>query len=498
MKNNIKALVNQVKKALANKASFGAFEKAYADVNGGLVARSIKDNADIMIFVGGIVSDLEARNKVYDKNALTLAAETGIFKGGADLPENYADVYELPTEEFLKVGEIAADDLKAAAYTASADNTRQVLTAVHIAENGMIESCDGFRAYRKQGAALNPEALTDFEKVNGLLISAAAAAYGFKGKIQVFTSEKYIKLEGADGLTLFVRKLEGQYINLETIYKENYKVSGAAVIKNIKEFAPILKTAAAAKEGRARGSICLRIRSGYIDYYIPSLDIFGSIEAETEVNNPDFYITLNPKFLTDAIINQGCNKIEFQDSKQAPIYISGADNNKALVLPIRDANESPFERMDAEANKAPEIQEAEAPTAAAEAVTPAADPEKEAEAIAAINARQNIENKFVNIDAEAVKKEMESEAAAAADDLPEKLEIVKRETIAPEVIRARAFYKELTAARFTPSVYQETEAEAIYKNNRDILHPIARKAGGLYIDTIAIIAAIMAAADDLI
>ena len=95
---------------------------------------------------------------------------------------------------------------------------------------------------------------------------------------------------------------------------------------------------------------------------------------------------------------------------------------------------------------------------------------------------------------------MESEAAAsaAADDLPEKLEIVKRETIAPEVIRARAFYKELTAARFTPSVYQETEAEAIYKNNRDILHPIARKAGGLYIDTLAIIAAIMAAADDLI
>ena len=492
MKNNIKALVNQVKKALANKASFGAFEKAYADVNGGLVARSIKDNADIMVFVGGIVSDLEARNKVYDKNALTLAAETGIFKGGADLPENYADVYELPTEEFLKVGEIAADDLKAAAYTTSADNTRQVLTAVHIAVNGMIESCDGFRAYRKQGAALNPEALTDFEKVNGLLLSAAAAAYGFKGEIQVFTSEKYIKLEGADGLILYIRKLEGQYINLETIYKENYKVSGAAVIKNIKEFAPILKTAAAAKEGRARGSICLRIRGGYIDYYIPSLDIFGSVEAETEVNDPDFYITLNPKFLTDAIINQGCNKIEFQDSKQAPIYISGADNNKALVLPIRDAYENPFKRMDAEANKAPEIQEAEAP---------AADPEKEAAAIAAINARQNMENKFVNIDAEAVKKEMESEAAAsaAAADLPEKFEIVKRENFeAPEVIRAKNFYKELTAARFTPTAYQEAEAEAIYKNNRDVLHPIARRAGGLYIDILAIIAAIMAAADKLI
>ena len=426
MKNNIKALVNQVKKALANKASFGAFEKAYADVNGGLVARSIKDNADIMVFVGGIVSDLEARNKVYDKNALTLAAETGIFKGGADLPENYGDFYELPADEFLKVGDIPAADLKAAAYTAGADNSRAVLTAVHIAPDGMIESVDGFRAYRKRGAALNLEALTDFEKVNGLLLSAAAAAYGFKGNIEIFTSEKFIKLVGADGLNLFIKKLEGQYINIGALYPDNYKISGAAKIKNVKEFAPILKTAAAAKDGRGRGTITLRLRRGFIDYYIPSLDIFGSVEAETEAINPDFFITVNPRFLTDAIINQECHYIEFQESKNAPIFISGDDGNKALVLPIRGDGANPFERM-----------ETEAPTAAAaEAETPAADPVEVTPETAAA------ENQEPTTATETPEK---PEIIAPA----EKLEIVpnKPEKIAPEILRARALYKAWSPTR---------------------------------------------------
>ena len=92
----------------------------------------------------------------------------------------------------------------------------------------------------------------------------------------------------------------------------------------------------------------------------------------------------------------------------------------------------------------------------------------EAAAVAAINEEQNKVNHFVNISPEDVKRQQ-------------------------AITAAQAYYKVLRG--YKVSTMQAITAEAIYQANREILQPIARRAGGLYIDNIAIIAAITAAND---
>lgn len=464
MKNTIKNLINQVKKALANKSSFAAFEQAYADEHGNLLARSLKDNADILIFIGGIVEDMSKCGKLYSKDALTLAADTGIFKGGMEVPENYSDVFAIPDGNFIPVCEIPADDLKAAAYTASKDDTRPVLTGINITPDGIIQTCDGFRAYRKKCNPLRHEALTSFEKEHGFILSAAAAAYGFKGTIKISLSGTHIKLEDTAGLVLYVRKLEGQFVNMESIYKMDNKPTSTAKIKAVKEFASVLKTAKAAqsKAEMNRRGIFIRVREGAIDYFIPALDIYGTIEADTETNAGHAEVLLNPSFLYDAIANQGGTFLEVQNEPYKPAFIrNGANrfemNGDTLVLPIRHDEPAPFEKYDQERKQATEATPAPVATAT--------DADQEAP----------------------------QEAAAPA----EKLEIVKREEITPpEVVKARRFYSQMKSCHFKPTAIQEAEAETIYKLNREQLQPIARQAGNLYIDTLSIIAAIMSVYDN--
>lgn len=130
----VKNLVNAVKKALDKKASFAAGYNAYANSNGDLIARDIRDcNTDITVFVAGIVEDVTKREKIYSIDALTLAADTGIFAGGVETPENFAEYYEIPAENFREVVTISGDDLKAAAYSLSKDGSRPILTGIHLA-----------------------------------------------------------------------------------------------------------------------------------------------------------------------------------------------------------------------------------------------------------------------------------------------------------------------------------------------------------------------------
>ena len=486
MKTTIKNLINQVKKALTVKSSLpeSISNAAYIDNNGGITAHDYNKRGepdhDILIFIGGIVEDMSKCGKMYSKDALTLAADTGIFNGGYEMPEAYADYFKAPADDFKKVGEIPADDLKAAAYAVSGDNTRPVLTCIHIATSGKIEAVDGFRAYRKDGKPLNLDALSkeDIEIRDGLMIPGRAAAYGLKGDIQIFNSDKYIKFVDDAGITLYIRKLNvGNFINLDAIYTGKYASKTAATVTlnkaSIKEFGAVLKTAISSKENGRRGTIILRTRLNKLDYFLPGLEIFGSIDAETSTETaPDYYIELNPRYLYDAIVNQGGNTIFLPDSKQSPVYCNN-EGMSALCLPIRGDRYYPFEKYDQERKQAAE---------------------KEAEAIKTLNDKQNQENKFVNITPDDVKKEAERQEAAAPD---EKLEIVKREEITPpEIIKARRFYSQMKSCHFKPTAIQEAEAETIYKLNREQLQPIARQAGNLYIDTLSIIAAIMSVYDN--
>lgn len=504
MKNTVKTLINQVKKALTVKSSLpeSISNAAYIDNNGGITAHDFnkygEPDHDILIFIGGIVEDMSKCDKMYSKDALTLAADTGIFNGGYEMPEAYADYFKAPADDFKKVGEIPADDLKAAAYAASGDNTRPVLTCIHIATSGKIEAVDGFRAYRKDGKPLDLDALSkeDIEIRDGLMIPARAAAYGLKGDIQIFNSDKYIKFVDDCGITLYIRKLNvGNFINLDAIYTGKYASHTAATVTlnkaSKKEFLAVLKTATASKENGRRGTIILRARNNKLDYLIPGLEIFGSIDTETSGETaPDYYIELNPRYIYDAIANQDADTVILPDSKQSPIYCN-ADGMSALCLPIRGDRYYPFEKYDKERKEAAE---------------------KEAEAIRALNEKQNAENKFTNIGEKEIKAEIDRQEAEAtpapvatatdteqeAPTPAEKLEIVKREEITPpEIVKARSIYKELKRVNFTPTALQEAETDIIYKQHKDKLQPIARRAGGLYIDTLSIIASIMAVYNDL-
>ena len=485
MKNTIKNFINQIKKAIDNKASIPALSKAYVNNSGDVIARNLSDT-DIIIFVGGIVEDIASREKLYGKDALTLAADTGIFKGGCELPENCEDLFKLPEDNFEFVVNLPVEDFKAAAYTVSKDNSRRVLTAIHLNnKSSMIESVDGFRAYRKKIDYMNTSSLNTFELDNGLLIPGAAAVFGFKGKLSVYNGDKYIKLIDDCGVTVYTRKLDGQYINLEAVYNrsdyEKNKPIVTAKIKDVKTLASVLKTAISSRDSKYdRRGIAIRTGKNCIEYYIESLEIFGKIEAETEATPEDYFVVFNPKYLQDAIINQGGNIIELPKTKQAPAFCVNDDGTEALILPIR-ADNNPFENVKAEAP-------AEATEEKPEAV--AADPE--AEALARINEKQNRENHFANVTAEDVKKEAEAIAA-------EKLEIVSNdpEAIPPEVERAKAIYKKLLSVNFTPTALQEAETDIIYKANKEVLTPIAKKTGAMYMDTLSIIAAIMAIYGDI-
>lgn len=552
MKNNtVKNLVNQVKKALTTKSSLPEMisNSAYIDANGAIIAHDFNTrhntpDHDIVVFIAGIVEDVAKREKLYSKDALTLAANTGIFNGGKELPEAYADYYKTPAEDFSYITTIPADDLKAAAYCVSDNTARPVLTNIHINTKELyIEAVDGFRAYRKRLVkAVDVEALTPFERDNGLLIPGRAAAYNFKNEIAVYTSEKYIKLISDDGMTLFIRKPDaGQFVNLSSIYegRGSYKRMNNDIharIIDIKGFTSALKAAAGAKDDHGHYTIALRTRKGFIDYYIEALDLFGSIEAETEATPAGFNNLFNARYLYDAIANQECSTLEISDSATAPVYITGKGEACALVLPIRGGSD--FDRF---ANYKPEAAAEAKPEAKPEA--PAKDnyfrvsdnlttgmTDEEKEALKRLNARQHAENRFTNIDAEDIRAEVErmraekaaqeqeapapdpETAAEATEEAPEaapettaeiseqvteKLEIVKREEITPEIREARELYRRLKKCGFTPNEYQEADALIIYKNNKELLKPLARAAGGLYIDTLSIIAAIMTIGDKL-
>lgn len=553
MKNAVKNLINQVKKALTTKSSLpeAISNSAYIDNTGAIIAHDFntKLNApdhDIMIFIAGIVEDIAKREKLYSKDALTLAASTGIFNGGKELPEAYADYYKTPADDFKYITTIPADDLKAAAYCVSVDRSRPVLTAIHINTKELyIEAVDGFRAYRKRLAkAVDVEALTPFERDNGLLIPGRAAAYNFKNDIAIYTSEKYIKLVSDDGMTLFIRKLDaGQFVNLSSIYegRGSYKRMNNDIharIIDIKGFTSALKAAAAAKDNHGHYTIALRTRKGFIDYYIEALDLFGSIEAETEATPAGFNNLFNARYLYDAIANQACYTLEISENTTAPMYITGTGEACALVLPIRGGSDfNRFENYKPEATtEAKPEAEAEAPAksdffkVSDKLMTGMTDEEKEA--LKRLNDRQNEAGTFTNISAEDIRaevermrtekaaQEQEQEAPAAdpetateateeapeaapentaeiSEQVTEKLEIVKREEMTAEVKEARELYRRLKACGFTPNEYQEADALIIYKNNKELLKPLARAAGGLYIDTLSIIAAIMTIGDKL-
>lgn len=349
-------------------------------------------------------------------------------------------------------------------------------------DTGYIEGVDGFRAYR--------EHIEIVGKVdNAVIIPGIVANYAYKGNVEIAAGKKYARLiDSITGFTVYAELVKAtSFVNLAAIYEKNARFNTVRV-NDLDSIIPFLK--AACKCGHNAGITFIRFKDNKLDYAIPDLDIYGSLATDCK-DMPEAAAAYNPHYLLDAITAAG-NTITFDGKSiyHAPLMVGNPETREALLLPIREDvytisdafkpldikkdNTAPVKDLEpapdnSEVNhvtdNSPEtIQEAPAPAAPdLEPVTPSQD------ATRALNEKQHQENRFTNITPEDVEKQ------AAA------------------IKAAQGYYKALQGYKLTG--LQAITAEAIYKANKPILQPIARRAGGLYIDNIAIIAAITAAND---
>lgn len=507
----INTLVNQIKKVIVNKSSIPEASKAYVNSNGDIIASNYTDRG-IVAFIAGVFADAAADNlnKLYSKDSLSLYTKTGTLVNGSTLPENCAGYFEIPEDNFKLVCTVTPETLKTVSEVVSRDMTRAYLTGFNVnTEGNYIEACDGFRAYREP---INTAAHIDHD----LIIPGIAASYVYKGNIEIAAGEKWARLtDTITGFIVYARYVtEGRYVNLHQIYEKSYKYH-AVTVKDLESIAPYLK--AACKLEREARLTYIRFKDSRLDYAIPALNVYGSLETDGhEAGAAGAY---NSAYLSDAITAAGNTFVYNPDSMMhGPLTVGKAGGPEALLLPIRcDAwevsdvfkpldivgnrqqeetradntettpapdpdNVTPEEtkqeapapdlpnneetnapEVNQEDNRPEEVNREEAPDVIQEETTT-----PEAAAVAAINEKQNKDNHFVNISPEDVKRQQ-------------------------AITAAQAYYKALRG--YKVSTIQAITAEAIYQANRDILQPIARRAGGLYIDNIAIIAAITAAAD---
>ena len=481
----INTLVNQIKKVIVNKTSIPAAATAYINGNGDITAVNFSDY-EIKAFIAGVFADAAAEdlNKCYNKDSLTLYTKTGALVNGEELPENCTEFFKVPEDNYTVLCTVTPETLKNCVAAVSKDNSRPYLTGININTNdAYIEAVDGFRSYRAPVELVNTAA-------HDVIIPGLAASYGYKGTVEIAAGEKYARLtDTLTGFTVYARMLNGPFVNITKIYEKSYKYK-AVTVENLETITPYLK--AACKLERENKLTYIRFKDNRLDYAIPALNVYGSLE--TDGHEAGAAAAYNPAFLLDAITAAGNTFVYNPDSMmQGPLTIGEAGNAEALLLPIRcdryEVNDV-FKALDIKGNTpapvetdnkpeempAPDHMEEETTPAPVEDVTPETPEEvkpeetrtPEAAAVAAINEKQNKENRFVNITPEDVKRQQ-------------------------AITAAQNYYKVLCGYKVT--TMQAITAEAIYQANRDILQPIARRAGGLYIDNIAIIAAITAAAD---
>lgn len=497
MKITVSTLVNQVKKVISNKSAIPALEKAYINGNGDIIASNIDK---VTAFIAGVFQDAAAQdlNKLYTKDALTVYAKTGVLAGGVDLPESATGCFKLPEEEFTTICTVTPETMKSVLSCVSKDNTRAYLTGFNInMKLGYIESVDGFRAYR---VPVDIAGRID----RPVIIPGFAGSFSYKGNIEIAAGDKFARLtDSITGLVVYARMLNGPFVNLDAIYNKNANYR-AVTVKGLETLKPFLQAAIKLNRSeRGAGNIFLRFKDNRLDYSIPGIDICGSLETDNK-DMDAAAACYNPAYLLDAITAAGNTVVyDVKGYHNAPVTIGKEGGPEALILPIREdiytvsdafkkldivgdrqqeeetrqappvedskpeedtapASDLPNNEETTPDNRPEEVNREEAPDAIQEETTP------EAAAVAAINEKQNKENHFVNISPEDVKRQQ-------------------------AITAAQAYYKALRG--YKVSTIQAITAEAIYQANRDILQPIARRAGGLYIDNIAIIAAITAAND---
>ncbi len=311
---------------IAKKVTKKAFAPAYITDAGALVAI----NADLsVLFTAEIEAALQDTGKAYTPEALDYIAKSNTITGGV-VCEDPA-FYNIPEDVFTPVCTLDYNELKYTANYSSKDNTRPVLTGFHIG-GGYIEACDGFRATRRKIEGLR-------EDIN-INIPAAVLAYGgLKKAVKIEAGAKYARITCTDtGAVFYTRLLEGNYINLDSIYTSN--AAKNTITFNPSEITAFVDSMRRVKDKRLNHTpapLLIKIEGNRMELAFDGEAVNGYKSFNITNGNPDAVLTiaLNPEYVYTAL-KGGANSITYnaKNNNASPLTFNGG-GFESLVLPIR-------------------------------------------------------------------------------------------------------------------------------------------------------------------
>ncbi len=447
---------------IAKKVTKKAFIPAYITPAGAIVA--FNDDASIL-FTAEVEAALQDTGKTYTPAALDYTAKSGIFAGG-EIATN-PDCYEIPVDEFAPVCNVDISVLKHIANYASKDDTRPILTGLHIG-GGYIEACDGFRATRYE--------IDTARDVNINIPAAVLAFGGLKKAVTIEAGTKYARITSDTGAVFYARLFAGDFINLEAIYNTN--TTRHAITFDNKELLSFVDAMRGLKDPKSsyqRAPLLFKLAGNKLIVAFDSSTVGGYKEFNItgNDNNYIFTVAVNPEYVYTAL-KGGANTINFEDNKTAAPVIftdSSAAGYNSLVLPIRF---SPYEVED--------IIERVKPAAPAEVIQDAPAPD-----------REPVEDTTADTITEApAPVEDPAPVAVAAEDRTDNTPAPPAipENIYNAVYKAACMIVALKKRNYTPTPAAVEFSEAYAREHKDIINQMQKARGHIYTSGVELIAAV--------
>lgn len=457
---------------IAKKITKKAFIPAYITPAGAIVA--FNDDASIL-FTAEVEAALQDTSKTYTPAALDYTSKSGIFAGG-EIATN-TDCYDIPVDEFAPVCTVDVSILKHIANYASKDDTRPILTGLHIG-GGYIEACDGFRATRYQ---------IDTAPDVSINIPAAVLAFGgLKKAVTIEAGKKYARITSDTGAVFYTRLLAGNFINLEAIYDTNN--TRHAITFNNRELLSFVDAMRGLKDpdNRYRPAPLLFKLSGnrlIVAFNSDTVNGYKEFNITGNDNEYIFTVAINPEYVYTAL-KGGADTINFEDNKNAApvIFTESTDTGfNSLVLPIRF---SPYEVEDI-INKVK-------PAAPAEVIQDAPAPDREP--VEDITADSSIIEAPAPVAAEDPTPDTAPDTSTPdavedpADDTPAPPAIP--EAIYNAVYKAACMIVALKKRNYTPTPAAVDYSEAYAREHKDIINQMQKARGHIYTSGVELIAAV--------
>lgn len=240
----------------------------------------------------------------------------------------------LPVEQFK-------DALVAVAGAASLDEARPVLSGVYLYNEGkklFVVATDSYRL-AEQTLAL-PQAP---EKDISLIVPARTMLElgrilaETSGEINLYLSENQIMFEG-DSVELVSRLIEGQFPNYRQIIPEKTETTAEV---DTAEFARIVKVANLFARENA-GAIKVEVKEGAVSASSAASEVGeNNSSIDCEMDGKDNEISLNARYLSEALANIKAEKVKFSISgKLNPCVIRPAGKKTEaqylhIIMPLR-------------------------------------------------------------------------------------------------------------------------------------------------------------------